>query len=496
MATVGMLVVILWFYSEVVVIMTDTTKREFNAWVTGLSIALGLLVAWGLSNMVGTLRWWILSHKHHSLRKHWPSNIAGLQDSKHSHTSIRVILGPPRRVALAIVGLCYSVEVATSQTLRITPGKVATPDLRTIQALETMPGSTPSTSTKEYIMNSYGLTALAYAGAEMDRLPVQGQLRDSSDPVIFCDWATCQYVFYERPATETQDDATIRLTVATDRSINATTTCKSWSVSATDLLTQTVSFSDKSGGGGVTSNISFPVVPGTDQTIYVTNTTAPCGIGCSQITALEMSSGSSWLYNCTVIIGTVSNATLPEHEVGDEVRQLAAGGIALQGYFAQLRLGDGLQSQVYPAKSINGYPNIGLAEAMARKITQFSIGAIAVMADLNTPVALDGFVPEQAVELVVEHWGYVSLILTGVALLHLALSVVMLWVSLRVVIPRGGPVALARVLASMTDKPESEPTSGHERGGYERWIYKFKYIPELKLYDVYFEREEKVPDAL
>jgi hypothetical protein len=330
----------------------------------------------------------------------------------------------------------------------------------------------------------------------MERLPSQGQLRDSGDPVIFCNWTTCQYIFYERPATTTNDDATMRLAVATDRSINVTTTCKGWVVSAADLLTQTISFGDESGGGGGISNISFPVAPGTDQTIFVTNTTAPCGIGCSLIMALEMSPDSSWLYNCTVNVRAVSNDTLPEHQVGDEVRQLAAGAIALQGYFAQLRLGDGLQSQVYPAQSVNGYPNMGLTDAMARKMTQFSIGAIAVMADLNAPVDLDGFVPEQAVALVVEHWGYIILILSGVASLHLALSVVVLWVSLRVVIPRGGPVALAQVLGSMADQPASEAASGHERSGSERWIYKSEYIPELNLYDVYFEREDKVPDAI
>ncbi|KAH6683482.1 hypothetical protein F5X68DRAFT_137416 [Plectosphaerella plurivora] len=483
--------------------MNDTTKREFNAWVTGLSIALGFSVAWGMNNMVGTLRWWILSRKHHSLRK---IDIILQMDSIgqvlllgfktrsiRTHASVMswILLIVGSQVAVAIIGLCYSVEIATSRALIITPGNVAIPDLRTIQALGTMPGSTPSTSTKEYITNSYGQISVSYGAAEMDRLPGEGQLRDSADPVIFCDLTTCQYFFYERPATTTDDDATMRLTVATNRSINVTSTCEAWSVLATDLLTQTVSFDES--GGGRTSNISFPVAPGTDQTIFVTNTTAPCGMGCSQVMALEMSSDSSWLYNCTVNIGAVSNVTLPEHQVGEEVRQLAAGAIALQGYFTQLQLGDGLQSQVYPAQSINGYPNMGLEKVMARKVMQFSIGAIAVMANLNTPVCLDGVVPEQAVALVVEHWGYILLILTGVASLHFALSVVALWMSLRVVIPRGGPLALAKVLGSIPDQRATDVTSGYETCGMKRWIYKFEYIPELKLYDVYFKSEEMVP---
>lgn len=60
---------VLQFYSEEMTIMSTTTKREFNALITGLSIALGLSIARGLNEMVGILRWWILSRRYRSLRK-------------------------------------------------------------------------------------------------------------------------------------------------------------------------------------------------------------------------------------------------------------------------------------------------------------------------------------------------------------------------------------------------------------------------------------------
>lgn len=60
---------VLYFYSEILLIMTSATKKEFNALVTGLSIALGLSVTLGFSSMISTLRWWILGRKHHSLPK-------------------------------------------------------------------------------------------------------------------------------------------------------------------------------------------------------------------------------------------------------------------------------------------------------------------------------------------------------------------------------------------------------------------------------------------
>lgn len=59
----------LFFYSEVLPIMSQMTKREVNTIVTGLSIALSIVVMKGLNSFVATLRWWILSRHHHSLWK-------------------------------------------------------------------------------------------------------------------------------------------------------------------------------------------------------------------------------------------------------------------------------------------------------------------------------------------------------------------------------------------------------------------------------------------
>lgn len=51
------------------------------------------------------------------------------------------------------MGLAYGVEVASSRALVVTPGKVITPDMRTIQLLPSMPGATAPKSTQEYIAN-------------------------------------------------------------------------------------------------------------------------------------------------------------------------------------------------------------------------------------------------------------------------------------------------------------------------------------------------------
>ncbi len=60
---------VLYFYSEVMDIMNKTTKRQYNAIVTGLSIILGLSVTRGLNEMCSILRWYILSRRYYSVGK-------------------------------------------------------------------------------------------------------------------------------------------------------------------------------------------------------------------------------------------------------------------------------------------------------------------------------------------------------------------------------------------------------------------------------------------
>lgn len=50
-------------------VMSEHAKRGFNAVITGLSIALGLILVASLNGMVGDLRWWILSQRFRSRRK-------------------------------------------------------------------------------------------------------------------------------------------------------------------------------------------------------------------------------------------------------------------------------------------------------------------------------------------------------------------------------------------------------------------------------------------
>ncbi|KAG4443366.1 hypothetical protein IFR05_001155 [Cadophora sp. M221] len=108
--------------------MSHSTKREVNAIVTGLSIALSIVVLKGLNSFVATLRWWILSRHHHSL---WKVDLilqaesvtrvirlAARTSSWRVHASAFVWLSAIMavQIALALLGLCYSVEIHDSMT--------------------------------------------------------------------------------------------------------------------------------------------------------------------------------------------------------------------------------------------------------------------------------------------------------------------------------------------------------------------------------------------
>lgn len=64
---------ILWFYSEAMTIMAKPATRDFNVWITGLTIALGLAFAGSLDKLAKDTRWWILSRRHRSRRKVLPT---------------------------------------------------------------------------------------------------------------------------------------------------------------------------------------------------------------------------------------------------------------------------------------------------------------------------------------------------------------------------------------------------------------------------------------
>lgn len=234
---------------------------------------------------------------------------------------------------------------------------------------------------------------------------------------------------------------------------------------------------------------------GIDQTTFLTNTSRSCGSGCRIISALEASETSPWYYECEVTVGAVMGATLSEHQVGNQLRNMASAGIALQGYAASsLKNATDLQYYSYPAESIFGMPLGGNVDSMAYVLARFAIGVLAVTAQNNLPITVSGMIPTRGQHLEVDDWGYISGILIFLAGLQLFLEVAAITLARKIVPPpRGSSMMVARLLQPVT----TQTCSLHDEQAVEcticvrkdRWIYRNRQTSSAGLYELFMEKE-------
>ncbi|KAK1999104.1 hypothetical protein LX36DRAFT_680556 [Colletotrichum falcatum] len=501
MVIIASIYVVILVYSNKAV-MDQTTKRQYNALITGLSIALGLAVASSLNHMVAELRWWILSRRYRSKRK--VELILQADNLKHTimlaarskRWSIHLaalgwlILTIGSQVGLAAIGLCYATDTADKQALLV-PGKVSIPNMDTIETSKIVKSSSKELGAKQYTANSYGTLSLAYETTALEDAPSARAIFVPSDPLMFCSESLCKYVFYETSQESLTDKTANPVTVATDRSINSTSACAAWPVT--------------SGGNGTSPNITvatendgrfefgIPVQGGTDQTTFMTNTGADCGPGCAVVAAFEASNASPWYYSCNVTVGQVANATRPEHRVGPNLTALAAAAIALQGYAASSLDDDtDLQYQIYPAESIFGTPMGGATDKLQSQLSRFAIGVVAVAAVTNDRYVVEGTMPLKGTRLNVSHWNFINLILVLTATLQLALGVAAALVANRVVVPDGGAVEMARVMRTMAIRDRTAVGEASEKApagaAASLWIYRDHLVSDGR-YDLHMEEQ-------
>ncbi|KAH6722714.1 hypothetical protein BKA61DRAFT_466718 [Leptodontidium sp. MPI-SDFR-AT-0119] len=488
--------------------MSQMTKREVNTIVTGLSIALSIVVMKGLNSFVATLRWWILSRHHHSL---WKVDLILQAESVtrvirlaartsrwsvHASASIWLSAILAVQIALALLGLCYSIDIHDSMTFVNQKGKVSVPAMSNIQTIKIIQREVDSFEAQEYTANSYGQISLAFDTALPEKIPGPGSIWTASDPLMFCDVQRCTYVFHETTAEPTEDtdgndknadgssEQEKPLVVASDRTLDSSAVCQSWSVtSGGNGTTNRITIDTK--GDGMADEVFIPVLGGVNQTTFIADTVESCGSGCRTIAAFEAADTNSWYYRCNVTVDRVKNSTRLEHEVSGTLRSMAAAAIALQGIGVSSLDLDDVQYQIYPAESVFGLPNLGSNDSMALTMARFAIGTIAITAQSNDPLVIDGFAPMKGSHLVVDKWGYVILILASVASAQLLLAIATAVIASRIVIPEG-PIAVAQVLSPIADKLQkvgSLASGGH--GG--SWIYKAVQTSDEGIYDLFME---------
>ncbi|EJT73059.1 hypothetical protein GGTG_09910 [Gaeumannomyces tritici R3-111a-1] len=494
-------------------VLTKTKKRMFNALITGLSIGLALMTVSIMNGVVSDLRWWILSRRHRSAQK--------VKNILHAHSLSRVtmlILSSKRpsllavavswllvalaaQVGLASVNLCFSIDNNEEKAL-LRDGEVFIPRLDT---LDTAAPAGTVLAARQYAAYNLGVVSQSYkTSVNNNSFPEPASMWGSDNPMFFCsiDPPLCNYIFHEINPRSVNNTDRIPITVTTERRLQVNTVCDSFKVVAGGDGTQSIITVQVSATRNLT--VALPVRGGLEQSTFITDTRTNCGPRCSYVTVFEASEQESWWYNCTTAVGEVEKATRPEEEVGSEMARLAAAAIALQGFAsvtgdtatnqprsAQLPV----QAQVYPAGSFFGEARAGNSQALALIMSRFAIGVIGAAAESNTGILVPGKQPEIGVRLKIEHWNYIHLIFGAVSLGLLVLGITCVFLSHKVVIPKGGPIVEAQVLKSMV-KVAIETMANELQGsgmkteikgkGKTLWIYRDTYVGN-GVYDLYME---------
>ncbi|KAH7189976.1 hypothetical protein BKA60DRAFT_530847 [Fusarium oxysporum] len=468
---------VLWFYSDEMIIMAKPATRDFNVWITGLTIALGLALANSLDKLAKDTRWWILSRRHRSRRK-----VEAILEAENIVTVLRMAF-TSQRVTIHITALSWFLVFMASQI-----GLAVLANMSLVQPLGFIFSNSQSRSDQEYAANMYGVMSLTYITGARTREPEIGDLRLASDPVLFCDPDGCDFVFLESsvssdPEEELADMASWQpIMVATNRRMSISTKCESYPViSGGDGSSTEIEYRRNTTGNKSQENVRVrvPFSVETEQTTFMTNTSTNCGPGCSTVTAFETSTKDPWFYSCNTTVDPVTNGTIAEHEVPEHVRLLAAQAIALQGFSVNSTLSNSdLQYQVYPAQSPFGTPLQGMVQAMELTMSRFAAGVIAMVANVNSAIVVDGLPPTKGWSLNVDHWDYVWFVLATIVSFQFLFSVVVAFMATKVVIPPEGATSMAKVLHAMA---ASESSGGTE------WIYRSRMVSADGIYDLYLE---------
>ena len=245
-----------------------------------------------------------------------------------------------------------------------------------------------------------------------------------------------------------------------------------------------------------------------DSTTYVYNgssvpqnaTVQSCGPRCISLYAFR-SYGSvtkrpSVLFQCSVNIGEVSNVTNDKQQIADFNARLAAASIALTGRYTNpngSKYQQWEQYQLYPFGYVEfsfpsilawssrkfssilflllGYFSHSLhswtrrtdysssywetqdldAETVGSRMSEFAIGSLAAMANLNPQTSIFGTLPNLGYHLSVE-WQYVIALAAGIGFVHCLLVALMLWISRPVIVGADSNLVTARLLKGLVDK--------------------------------------------
>lgn len=171
---------------------------------------------------------------------------------------------------------------------------------------------------------------------------------------------------------------------------------------------------------------------------------------CSIVQAFEASKDSPWHYVCMITIGQTANDPNRYSEISDQMAYIAGSSIAQMGY----QDATGQAAQIYPQKSVWGYPMNGREDFMGQTIATFALGSIAGATLFNPVLYYTGTAPEQGFRLVVGHPRFFYLIIGLICGCQFIFCVIVAVLSNRVMVGPDSHLRMALLLRPIADALE------------------------------------------
>lgn len=410
-------------------------KSNFNLIFIGLSIAISLNLVSALKEVVGHLRWWLLSIGQYTPRETdlilQSENLSQLVQLVwvSSSTVVRVFvfvvlaLQLAAQIGFALLGTVYSINPSTTSVV-LTPGLVSITDMSSIQSLRAdLPGSegdplsrSRETMNRRYLANIWGIAGNLLEMSIDDLAPAVGTILQFDGPTLFVNSSNpsiIRYHFFE--STPRQFNPSWGPWVFTNRSISVMTACQSHQVLAGgDGLSKTVTVRMWNSSD---ETIVLPSINGPDQRMYMHNAATDSGDSWAAIRAFEASTTNPCFFTCNISFGPVINAQIEEHKVSPAILRYTAAAISLQGYgpstLGVMHNSSQMHWQSYPFRSISGNdgPSDGDVEMLEHTMSRFAMGSLANIIVNNKEIDVAGMTPQAGITLQVESWESVNMIL-------------------------------------------------------------------------------------
>lgn len=459
-------------------------KISFNVVITILNLALGLNFLEAFKDMAKVLRWRVLANRRYTVRQadlvlggeSLMKLLSLMRESSKSPLILLVCacwiaLNLLAQASIAVLGLTYSMDGGTDSANIIRSTGVVNVPLLNCYYDNGLCATRPK-APAEIVQN------VAHSYGEITR----GQLRCpyTSDSDIRVAPQNCTY-FYNTANPEfafryseynPKDDARA-YPYLTDRIIKTSASdCYQYEminssfhkIDSPDGLQDTwvLPFHNETYNGSIPiprSNAAF------DSTTYVYNETSvpqnltmsSCGPRCISLYAFRSygtaTKRPSVMFKCSVMVGEVSNAGNDTQQLPDMNARLAAASIALTGRYTnpyKSNIRDWQQYQLYPYGSYWETQDLDAATVGSR-MSEFAIGSLAAMANLNPQTQIRGTLPMLGYQLSVE-WKYVIALAAGIASVHCMLVALMLWISRPVIVGVDSNLATARMLKGLVER--------------------------------------------